>query len=91
MDTGNGADVIRPPGRWALHRAFNQNLFMSATLFLTVGIYLAILSLGAGGGKASSLRVSDISNSVLYALLFLVGMCGGSILNILGPRLTLMV
>lgn len=61
------------------------------TLFLTVGIYLAVLGLGAGGGKPSSQRVSDISNSVLYALFFFSGLAGGSVMNIIGPRLTTIV
>lgn len=35
-------------------QAFNQNLISGIVLFFTVGIYLAVLGLGAGGGKPSS-------------------------------------
>lgn len=81
----------KPAKRWAIHRAFNQNVLISSTLFLTVGIYLAVLGLGAGGGKPSSQRVSDISNSVLYALFFITGLVGGSVMNVVGPRITAIV
>jgi hypothetical protein len=36
------------------HLAFNQNATSGVILFFTVGIYLAVLGLGAGGGKPSS-------------------------------------
>lgn len=36
------------------HLAFNQNLVAGMVVFFSAGIYLAVLGLGAGGGKASS-------------------------------------
>ncbi|TQV94436.1 hypothetical protein V2A60_002535 [Cordyceps javanica] len=68
---------------------FNQNLISGAVLFFTVGVYLAVLGLGAGGGKPSSQRVSDISNSSLYGIYAIFGFVSGAIMNKLGPRLTM--
>lgn len=85
--------------------AFNQNLISGIILFFTVGIYLAVLGLGAGGGKPASQvykllictdhgpiadsfqRVSDISNSALYAVFAVFGFFTGSIMNKLGPQM----
>ncbi|KAF7557020.1 hypothetical protein G7046_g6155 [Stylonectria norvegica] len=78
-------------GNFSIHRTSVQNLVISVVLLLTVGIYLAVLGLGAGGGKPSSQRVSDISNAVLYALFFVSGMLGGTVMNIIGPRLTAVI
>ncbi len=75
----------------SLRRTSVQNFVIAAVLFLTVGIYLAVLGLGAGGGKPSSQRVSDISNSTLYALFFVSGAIGGTVMNIVGPRVTTLV
>ncbi|KAJ3469819.1 hypothetical protein MRS44_003884 [Fusarium solani] len=69
--------------------AFNQNLISGAVLFFTIGIYLAVLGLGAGGGKPSSQRVSDISNSLLYGIFAIFGFLTGAILNRVGPRITM--
>ncbi|OAA55170.1 Major facilitator superfamily domain, general substrate transporter [Cordyceps fumosorosea ARSEF 2679] len=70
---------------------FNQNLISGAVLFFTVGVYLAVLGLGAGGGKPSSQRVSDISNSSLYGIYAVFGFFTGAIMNKLGPRLTMTI
>lgn len=42
------------PQRFQRHLAFNQNVVSGFLLFFTVGVYLAILGLGAGGGKPTS-------------------------------------
>lgn len=71
------------------HLTFTQNLISGAVLFFTVGVYLAVLGLGAGGGKPSSQRVSDVSNSCLYGLYAVFGFFAGALLNRLGPRRTM--
>ncbi|OBT89844.1 hypothetical protein VE02_00785 [Pseudogymnoascus sp. 03VT05] len=73
------------------HLAFNQNIISGIVLFFTVGIYLAVLGLGAGGGKPSSQRVSDISNCALYAIFAVFGFFTGSIMNKMGPKLTMLI
>ncbi|KAM3547563.1 hypothetical protein MY1884_009525 [Beauveria asiatica] len=73
------------------HLAFTQNLISGSVLFFTVGVYLAVLGLGAGGGKPSSQRVSDISNSSLYGIYAVFGFFTGAIMNKLGPRITMTI
>ncbi len=73
------------------HLTFTQNLISGAVLFFTVGVYLAVLGLGAGGGKPSSQRVSDISNSSLYGIYAVFGFFTGAIMNKLGPRITMTI
>ncbi|KAK2609126.1 hypothetical protein QQS21_002353 [Conoideocrella luteorostrata] len=72
-------------------RTINQNTISGIVLFFTVGIYLAVLGLGAGGGKVSSQRVSDISNSLLYGIYSIFGFFTGAILNQLGPQITMTI
>ncbi|KAG6003375.1 hypothetical protein E4U21_002091 [Claviceps maximensis] len=53
----------------------------------SVGMFSAVSNLGAGG--IDDVQLSDVANSVLYGAFFLGGFFGGSINNILGPRLTM--
>lgn len=55
------------------------------------GIYTALTGLGAGGGQPSSADVANKTNAILYGLFALVGLFGGTILNILRPKLSLMI
>lgn len=55
------------------------------------GIYTAITGLGAGGGRESSADVANKTNAILYGLLAFVGLFGGTILNMLRPKLSLMI
>ena len=82
---------MAPPSRFSRHLTFNQNLVSGGVLFFTVGVYLAVLGLGAGGGKPSSQRVSDISNSSLYGIYAGFGFFTGAIMNKLGPRITMTI
>jgi hypothetical protein len=65
-------------------------LLSGACLFCNPGLYLAITGLGAGGGKVSSTAMADISNGVLYGLFTFSALLGGTIINIFGPRITMM-
>jgi hypothetical protein len=58
-------------------------------LFCLPGIYLALTGLGAGGGRPSSQAVAANVNAILYGVFFLVGWFGGSIMNIVGPNVTI--
>lgn len=74
-----------------LRQAFTQNAVVGLVLFLAVGIYLAVIGLGAGGGKITSAYVSDVSNSTLYAVFVFAGLMGGSVCNTLGSRWTIII
>ncbi|KAJ6445379.1 Glycerol 2-dehydrogenase (NADP(+)) [Purpureocillium lavendulum] len=69
---------------------FIQNLIASSCLFCNPGLYLAITLLGAGGGRASSINMANTSNGVLYGVFTFSALMAGSVLNTLGPRLTMM-
>jgi hypothetical protein len=60
-------------------------------LFLTVGIYLALVGLGAGGSSPSAAHYSIITYTTLYAVFTVSGFFGGSVMNMLGPRWTMVV
>lgn len=58
-------------------------------LFCLPGIYLALTGLGAGGGKPLSQAVAANVNAILYGIFFLVGWFAGSIMNVIGPSVTM--
>lgn len=60
-------------------------------LFCLPGIYTALTGLGAGGGHPSSADVANKTNAILYGLFALVGFFGGTVVNILRPKLCLMI
>ncbi|KAF2102542.1 hypothetical protein NA57DRAFT_71532 [Rhizodiscina lignyota] len=78
-------------GRLRLNRPWNQNFVVGAILFCLPGIYLALTGLGAGGGRPSSQQVASTTNAILYGLFTLFGWIGGSILNLLKPKVTMMI
>ncbi|KIX01044.1 uncharacterized protein Z518_10110 [Rhinocladiella mackenziei CBS 650.93] len=82
---------MRLHNKLRLSRPFNQNLVVACILFCLPGIYTAITGLGAGGGKPSSADVANQTNAILYGLFALVGLFGGTILNMLRPKLSLMI
>lgn len=73
------------------HQAYTQNFLCGIVLALTVGCYFAVIGLGAGAGQASSTRLSDISNTSLYAVFGVAGFFSGSILNRLGLKWSLLI
>ncbi|KAH8694312.1 membrane transporter [Talaromyces proteolyticus] len=74
-----------------LNNPWTQNFISGVILFLTVGIYLAVIGLGAGGGKPSSAHVATITYTSIYAIFAVTGFFGGSIMNTLGPRWTMTI
>ncbi|OQV11351.1 hypothetical protein CLAIMM_15197 [Cladophialophora immunda] len=75
--------------RW--HSPFVQNTFASLCLGLTAGIYVALASLGAGGGRPESQHMIDIAQASLDGSAFLVGLFAGVLLNRLGPAVCISV
>ncbi|KAF7556673.1 hypothetical protein G7Z17_g1267 [Cylindrodendrum hubeiense] len=72
-----------------LSNPWTQNFISGIILAMTVGIYLAILGLGAGGAQPSSAHVTTTAYATLYAVFTFTGFFGGSIMNTIGPRLTM--
>ncbi|KAJ5438518.1 membrane transporter [Penicillium daleae] len=75
--------------KFRLTSPWTQNFISGIILFLTVGIYLAVIGLGAGGGKPSSAHVATITYTSIYAVFAVTGFFGGSIMNTIGPRRTM--
>ncbi|KIW87439.1 uncharacterized protein Z519_12075 [Cladophialophora bantiana CBS 173.52] len=73
------------------HSPFVQNLMLSASIFCSPGLYLAIATLGAGGGRPSSIQMANISNALLYAAFVLAGVIAPTVLSKLGPRYTIII
>lgn len=83
--------VVKLP-MFRLKNPFIQNLLMSGCLFCNPGLYLAVTLLGAGGGRASSTFMGDVSNGVLYGVfVFSAAFGAGTLLNTVGPRTTVMI
>ncbi|KAL4778894.1 major facilitator superfamily domain-containing protein [Aspergillus varians] len=77
--------------KWRYNSPFVQAMIVGATLFCGPGTYLAMTGLGAGGVHPSYIHITDAGNVVLYCIFGVAGVFGGSIINQLGPRITLMV
>ncbi|KIX99216.1 uncharacterized protein Z520_04792 [Fonsecaea multimorphosa CBS 102226] len=74
-----------------LNSSRTQNAISGGVLFFAVGIYAAVLNLGAGGGGVDAAHVNNIVAAVFYGVFGVTGTFGGSTLNTLGPRYTLMI
>ncbi|KAI1623022.1 hypothetical protein EDD37DRAFT_633617 [Exophiala viscosa] len=68
-----------------------QNVISGICLFFAVGIYTAVLNLGAGGAQADSAHINNIVAASLYSIFGVVAFFAGSVLNKLGPRYTMMI
>jgi hypothetical protein len=60
-------------------------------LFCLPGIYTALTGLGAGGGRSSSGVVANQTNAILYGMFTLFACLGGTIVNLLRPKLSMMI
>ncbi|KAI9035850.1 uncharacterized protein KD926_002832 [Aspergillus affinis] len=70
-------------------RPLAQNLIAGLVLCLLPGVYLALTSLGAGGGRSSSETLASNVNAILYGVFAGTGWLGGIVMNLLGPKLTI--
>lgn len=68
-----------------------QNFISGIGVGASAGIYVALNLLGAGGGKPNSAQVVQVVNATLCAVWFFSSSFGGSILNKLGPGLTMCI
>ncbi|EAT82281.2 hypothetical protein SNOG_09946 [Parastagonospora nodorum SN15] len=71
------------------HSPWVQNLISGVGVGASAGIYVALNLLGAGGGRPDSAQVVQVVNATLCAVWFFSSSFGGSILNKLGPGLTM--
>jgi hypothetical protein len=71
------------------HSPWTQNLISGVGVGASAGIYIALNLLGAGGGRPDSAQVVQVVNATLCAVWFFSSSFGGSILNKLGPGLTM--
>ncbi|EXJ79410.1 hypothetical protein A1O3_08912 [Capronia epimyces CBS 606.96] len=69
----------------------NQNIVMGCILFCLPGIYVALTGLGAGGGRPSSASVANETNAILYGLFALCAWLAGTVINLLGPRISIVI
>lgn len=73
------------------HSPWVQNLISGIGVGASAGIYVALNLLGAGGGRPDSAQVVQVVNATLCAVWFFSSSFGGSILNKLGPGLTMCI
>ncbi|KAF2705960.1 hypothetical protein K504DRAFT_387272 [Pleomassaria siparia CBS 279.74] len=68
-----------------------QNFISGLCVGASAGIYVALNLLGAGGGRPDAAQVVQVVNATLCSVWFLSSSFGGSILNKLGPGLTMCI
>lgn len=88
-ESANQSNVDAHLRFWRRSNPFIQNLLITACLFCNPGMYLAIATLGTGGGRPSSTAMGDISNGVLYVVFTFSAILAPTVLNLIGPRLTM--
>lgn len=71
------------------HSPWVQNFISGIGVGASAGLYVALNLLGAGGGKPDSAHVVQVVNATLCSVWFLSSSFGGSILNKLGPGITM--
>jgi hypothetical protein len=73
------------------HSPWVQNFISGIGVGASAGIYVALNLLGAGGGRPDSAQVVQVVNATLCAVWFFSSSFGGSILNKLGPGITMCI
>lgn len=73
------------------HSPWVQNIISGVGVGASAGLYVALNLLGAGGGRPDAAHVVQVVNSTLCAVWFFSSSFGGSILNLLGPGLTMCI
>ncbi|KAI0129691.1 hypothetical protein BJ170DRAFT_617268 [Xylariales sp. AK1849] len=77
--------------KFRLHNPWFQNVISGIGVGSSAGLYVALNLLGAGGGRPDSAQVVQVVNATLCAVWFLSSSFGGSILNKLGPGITMCI
>ncbi|KAI0025941.1 hypothetical protein F4780DRAFT_789418 [Xylariomycetidae sp. FL0641] len=73
------------------HSPFVQNLINGLCVAAAAGIYVSLNLLGAGGGRPDSASLVQVVNATLCSVWFFSACFGGTILNLLGPGLTMCI
>ena len=73
------------------HSPWVQNIISGIGVAASAGIYVALNLLGAGGGRPDAAQVVQVVNATLCSVWFLSSSFGGSILNLLGPGVTMCI
>ncbi|KAF2011274.1 hypothetical protein BU24DRAFT_397708 [Aaosphaeria arxii CBS 175.79] len=73
------------------HSPWMQNIISGLCVGSSAGMYIALNLLGAGGGKPDSAQVVQVVNATLCSVWFFSSCFGGSILNKLGPGITMCI
>lgn len=68
-----------------------QNIISGVCVGASAGMYIALNLLGAGGGRPDSAQVVQVVNATLCSVWFFSSSFGGSILNKLGPGVTMCI
>ncbi|KAF2727326.1 hypothetical protein EJ04DRAFT_505881 [Polyplosphaeria fusca] len=68
-----------------------QNIISGLCVGASAGMYVALNLLGAGGGRPDSAQVVQVVNATLCSVWFFSSSFGGSILNKLGPGITMCI
>ncbi|KAK7709381.1 hypothetical protein SLS64_006294 [Diaporthe eres] len=68
-----------------------QNIISGICVGASAGMYIALNLLGAGGGRPDSAQVVQVVNATLCSVWFFSSSFGGSILNKLGPGITMCI
>ncbi|KAK6076012.1 transmembrane transporter-like protein [Seiridium cupressi] len=77
--------------KFRLHSPWTQNFISGIGVGCSAGLYVALNLLGAGGGRPDSAQVVQVVNATLCSVWFLSSSFGGSILNKLGPGITMCI
>ncbi|ETS83637.1 hypothetical protein PFICI_05513 [Pestalotiopsis fici W106-1] len=77
--------------RFRLNSPWTQNFISGIGVGCSAGLYVALNLLGAGGGRPDSAQVVQVVNATLCSVWFLSSSFGGSILNKLGPGITMCI
>lgn len=73
------------------HSPWVQNIISGLCVGSSAGMYIALNLLGAGGGRPDAAQVVQVVNATLCSVWFFSSSFGGSILNKLGPGITMCI
>ncbi|WVQ81447.1 hypothetical protein IAT38_003571 [Cryptococcus sp. DSM 104549] len=74
---------------WRLRSPAVQNIIGATVQGLCPGIYVSIVSMGAGGGQPTSAHFSNVANLIVYCIFSISCIACGPLVNLWGPRICL--